>query len=210
MLLNRVPVVACGVVQRGPSAAALLCPVRRRSAAQRLRASSSPRGHRLSALSDQKTSVASTKAEMLSRIESLRAEVDDLEAELRQASVTGELCARRSRRLRERQRQLSEYALEHVLQGDEGAARSALQIKASVREALDSATQRALANAALAGKLERVIEEKQIHLLQAIREARAELDRRSGGDAARATAQQRELRRAGSGSRRQRSADGGV
>ncbi|KIY95991.1 hypothetical protein MNEG_11970 [Monoraphidium neglectum] len=163
----------------------------------------------------------------------MRSDLDDLEAELRRASETGELCARRSRRLRERSRQLAEYALEHVAQGDEAAARSALQIKASVREALASATRRALANAALASKLEAVIEQKQasfarwgsagaeeatgvfemrscqVELLQSIREARAQLERWQGGGIDQQ--QQRELRRATSGGRRERGggAEGG-
>jgi hypothetical protein len=44
-------------------------------------------------------------------------------------------------------------------------------------------------------------EHTQIQLLQRIRDARAELDRRSGGDPARAAAEQRDLRRASSGGR---------
>ncbi|KAI8467466.1 MAG: hypothetical protein J3K34DRAFT_430419 [Monoraphidium minutum] len=160
---------------------------------------------------------AADGGEPLARVERMRAELDALAEELRRASEAGELCARRSRRLRERGRQLSDYALEHVAAGDEAAARSALEIKASVRTALEGAARRAVANAALAAKLEGVIERKQLELLQAIREARTELERRSaaddrggssdGGETA-AEAQQRELRRVSSGGRRA-SYDGG-
>ncbi|GBF98368.1 hypothetical protein Rsub_10763 [Raphidocelis subcapitata] len=148
----------------------------------------------------------------LSRIEALRRELDDLEAELQQASETGELCARRSRRLRERSSQLSEYALEKVVAGDEDAARSALRIKASVRDALHNATQRASANAALASKLEAVIESKQLQLLQRIREARADVERRRGAAAGGGGAAEegaRELRRASSSGGRRRGREGG-
>ena len=86
------------------------------------------------------------------------------------------------------------------------------------------------ANAALARKLERVIEAKQLALLAAIRAARAELDRREAaaaaaaaagggagggsggsGDAAEAAAEaRRELRRASSGSLRSRDDEAGL
>jgi len=92
--------------------------------------------------------------------------------------------------------------------GDEEAARSALRIKASVRAALDSATRRAAANAALAGKLERVIEAKQLQLLQAIREAKGRLERgAAAGDAAGVAEGRRELRRASSSGSRWREDD---
>lgn len=103
-----------------------------------------------------------------------------------------------------------------VLAGDEDAARSALRIKASVRDALDNATQRAAANAALAAKLEGVIESKQLQLLQRIREARADIERRRGaegrGAGAGGAAEEgvRELRRASSsGGRRRGGGEGG-
>lgn len=45
---------------------------------------------------------------------------------------------------------LQDYALEHVMLGDEAAARSALQQKAAVADALRQATRRAETNSALA------------------------------------------------------------
>ena len=45
---------------------------------------------------------------------------------------------------------LQEYALEHIMLGDEAAARAALQQKAAVADALRQATRRAEANSALA------------------------------------------------------------
>jgi hypothetical protein len=45
---------------------------------------------------------------------------------------------------------LQEYALEHVMLGDEAAARAALQQKAAVADALRQATRRAETNSALA------------------------------------------------------------
>jgi hypothetical protein len=45
---------------------------------------------------------------------------------------------------------LQAYALEHVMLGDEPAARAALQQKAAVADALRQATRRAEANSALA------------------------------------------------------------
>eukprot|EP00775_Hariotina_reticulata_P001812 gene1812-2145_t len=89
-------------------------------------------------------------AELLSDIEALKAATDALEAELQAVSQTAEAAAKRSRRLADRSHQLQEYALEHVLLGEEHSARAALVQKAAVADALAAATRRAETNIALA------------------------------------------------------------
>eukprot|EP00878_Enallax_costatus_P047147 GHUV01057559.1.p1 GENE.GHUV01057559.1~~GHUV01057559.1.p1 ORF type:complete len:153 (+),score=36.12 GHUV01057559.1:1603-2061(+) len=94
--------------------------------------------------------VARVAKELLAEIEVLRARAQSLEVELQQASRTAEVSAKRSRRLANRSQELQAYALEHVMLGDEAAARAALLQKASVADALAAAAHRAEANSALA------------------------------------------------------------
>lgn len=107
---------------------------------------------------------------ILSEVEELKASADLLESELAEVSKAAEVAAKRSRRLAARSHELQEYALEHVMLGDEPAARSALLQKVAVADALRLATRRAEANSALARRLEEALLLKQSRLLALIRE----------------------------------------
>ncbi|KAF8057640.1 HT1 [Scenedesmus sp. PABB004] len=145
---------------------------------------------------DDDARAAPAPPELLAEVEALKAEADALHAEAAAAGRAAEAASKRSRRLAERSRELQAYALDHVMLGDEPAARAALAQKAAVADALAQATRRAEANSALARKLEDVLTAKQAALLAVIRAAKAAADAERGAkEPAAAAAAPRGLKR---------------
>ncbi|KAF6259678.1 hypothetical protein COO60DRAFT_990593 [Scenedesmus sp. NREL 46B-D3] len=168
------------------------CPVAQRCLSRNLVATAATTQHCVSHGSSSSSSssrrnrgshVVQVAKSLLDVMEGLKQQADELQAELGEAGKAAEVAARRSRRLAERSQQLQEYALEHVMLGDESAARAALLQKASVADALAAASRRAEANIALARKLEDVLTEKQLQLLKLIRQAKEQADARASGAA---------------------------
>ncbi|GMH37122.1 hypothetical protein BSKO_04995 [Bryopsis sp. KO-2023] len=143
---------------------------------QRRKAFSHPRNRRISRRPQRwpATVRAESSDEMhqfWEKVESTQNELHELEQERDDAARKADEHSRRSRRLTEAIQNMYEAAFGAVKEGNEGDAARLLRDKTNVMSALEAARSRAEANAALAAKLEHVIGDKQMNLLEMIQKA---------------------------------------